>query len=37
MFLVFGFPAPFQFKTSLLPLKDDMGQRGHLVLFCLAA
>ena len=37
MFLVIGFPTPFQFKASLLPLKDDMGQCGHLVPFCLAA
>jgi hypothetical protein len=37
MFLVLGFPTPFQFKTSLLSLKDGMGQCGHLMSFCLAA
>ncbi len=37
MFLVISFPTPFQCETSLLPLKDDMGQCGHLMAFCLAA
>jgi hypothetical protein len=37
MFLILGFPTPFQFETSLLPLKDDMSQCGHLMAFHLAA
>jgi hypothetical protein len=37
MLLVVGFPTPFQLKTSLLPLKDDIGHCGHLMPFCLAS